>query len=284
MIGELCSDHGSEFAGDEFATAYVPPLDGPMPLSRRAWLAAALGALLLHLSGGALAYRYMQPDTSDDLGAPAIAIGVDIVSPRREAEDLPVGPDTEASAQSPAVVEQKEVLKETDLPKAATTESDDPNLVASPTDTKNPKDDPKTPTVQAMPSEQSAAAEATAMPSVENAQESTSSLAPSPGTGESAVRQRVTWEKELAAHFNKFKRYPAERSAKAAEVTVSFSLDSVGHIIASRLVKGSGDAAFDQAALDMLQRADPVPAPPSQVVDQGLNFTLPVIFHVKPPK
>ena len=110
------------------------------------------------------------------------------------------------------------------------------------------------------------------MPSVENAQESTSSLAPSPGTGESAVRQRVTWEKELAAHFNKFKRYPAERSAKAAEVTVSFSLDSVGHIIASRLVKGSGDAAFDQAALDMLQRADPVPAPPPQVVDRGIEL------------
>jgi protein TonB len=284
MTAQFWPDHGSEFAADEFAPSYVPPLDGPMPLSRRAWLAAALGALLLHLSGAAVAYRYLQPDTSDDLGAPAIAIGVDIVSPRREAEDLPVGPDTEASAQSPAVVEQKEVLKETDLPKAVTSESDDPNLVAAPMDSKNPKDDPKTPTVQAMPSEQSAATEATAMPSVTNAQESTSSLAPSPGTGESAVRQRVTWEKELAAHFNKFKRYPVERTTQSAEVTVSFALDSVGHIISSRLVKGSGDAAFDQAALDMLQRSDPVPAPPPVVVDRGLSFTLPVIFHVKTPR
>jgi periplasmic protein TonB len=284
MTAQFWPDYGSEFAADEFAPSYVPPLDDPLPLSRRAWIAAALGALLLHLSGAAVAYRYLQPDNSDDLGAPAIAVGVDIVSPRRDAEDLPVGPDTEASAQSPAVVEQKEVLKETDLPKTVTSESDNPNLVASPTDTKNPKDDPKTPTVQAMPSEQSAATEATAMPSVANAPESTSSLAPSPGTGESAVRERVTWEKELAAHFNKFKRYPAERSAQSAEVTVSFALDSVGHIISSRLVKGSGDAAFDQAALDMLQRADPVPAPPPLVVDQGLSFTLPVIFHVKPQK
>jgi TonB family protein len=284
MTAQLCPEYGAEFAPSEFAMSYALPLDGPLPLSRRAWFAAALGALLLHLSGAALTYRYLQPDNTDDLGAPAIAIGVDIVSPRREAEDLPVGPDTDASAPSPAVVEQKEVLKETDLPKAATSESDDPNLVASPTDTKNPKDDPKTPTVQAMPSEQSVAAEATAMPSVENAQESTSSIAPSPGTGESAVRQRVTWEKELAAHFNKFKRYPAERSAQSAQVTVSFSLDSMGHITASRLVKSSGDAAFDQAALDMLKRSDPVPAPPPLVVDQGLSFTLPVIFHVKAQK
>ena len=48
------------------------------------------------------------------------------------------------------------------------------------------------------------------------------------GTGESAVRERVTWEKELAAHFNKFKRYPAERSVQAAEVIVSFALDRPG--------------------------------------------------------
>ena len=35
------------------------------------------------------------------------------------------------------------------------------------------------------------------------------SVAPSPGTAESARRDKVTWQKELAAHFNKFKRYPA---------------------------------------------------------------------------
>src|SRR6202042_1187007 len=97
MTAQLCPDWGSEFA-----STYAPELDGPLPLSRRVWSAAALGALLLHLWG------------------------------------------------------------------------------AAPTDTKNPKDDPKTPPVQAMPSEQSAAAEATAMPSVENAPESTSSLAPPP--------------------------------------------------------------------------------------------------------
>ena len=100
MTALLCPEYG--FAASEFTPDYVPPLDGPLPLSRRAWLAAALGALLLHLSGAAVAVRYLQPDNSDDLGAPAIAIGVDIVSPRREAEDLPVGPDTDASAPSPA--------------------------------------------------------------------------------------------------------------------------------------------------------------------------------------
>jgi hypothetical protein len=31
----------------------------------------------------------------------------------------------------------------------------------------------------------------------------------------------------------------------------------------------------------MLHRADPVPPPPPLVADDGLTFSLPVIFHVK---
>jgi TonB family protein len=96
------------------------------------------------------------------------------------------------------------------------------------------------------------------------------------------VRQRVTWEKELAAHFNKFKRYPADRVMKSAEVIVGFVLDRVGHVLSSRIVKGSGDASFDAAALAMLQRSDPVPPPPPLVADENLSFTVPVDFRVKP--
>jgi periplasmic protein TonB len=66
-----------------------------------------------------------------------------------------------------------------------------------------------------------------------------------------------------------------------AEVVVGFVLDRLGHVLSRRIVKGSGDASFDAEALDMVQRSDPVPAPPPVVADQGLTFSLPVIFHVK---
>jgi TonB family protein len=92
---------------------------------------------------------------------------------------------------------------------------------------------------------------------------------------------RLTWQKELAAHFDRHKRYPAERSSQAAEIVVSFALDRTGHILSSSVVKGSGDAAFDEAALAMLKRSDPVPAPPPLVADEGLTFTLPVILRVR---
>jgi periplasmic protein TonB len=31
----------------------------------------------------------------------------------------------------------------------------------------------------------------------------------------------------------------------------------------------------------MVRRSDPVPAPPPLVADEGLNFTLPVIFKIR---
>jgi TonB family protein len=257
----------------------------PRPLSRTVWVLAALGALAIHAGCVALALGAMRPDDTDDLGAPAIEIGVEPASPRLDPTDLPVGPDTEASAPSPAVVAQKAVTEQTELPKATPTETDDPDRVVSPADIKKPKDDdPKVTTIQADPSEQAAATEATAMPMVDSAQESPRSVAPSPGTGESVVRQRVTWQKELVAHFNKFKRYPADRAMQNAEVVVTFVLDRIGHVLSSKIVEGSGDASFDEAALTMLQRSDPVPPPPPLVADEGLTFTLPVIFHVKPQK
>jgi TonB family protein len=152
----------------------------------------------------------------------------------------------------------------------------------SPNETEKPKEEePQVTTMPTQASTPSVAAEATAFPTLREAPEATRSIAPTPGTGESARREKATWQKELAAHFNKFKRYPAERKSPRAEVVVSFVLDRMGHVISKRIVKGSGDAAFDAAALDMLQRSDPVPAPPPLVADDGLTFSLPVIFQAK---
>lgn len=260
--------------------------DTPHHLSRSVWILAVVGAVVIHACCVALALGAMHSDASDtDLGAPAIEIGVALMSPRLDPIDLPVGPDTEASAPSPAIAEQKAVLKPSELPKAVPNETDDPDRLVSLSNTTNPEnDDPKIAAMQTQASEQSIAAEATAMPTIATAQESTRSVAPSLGTGESARRERVTWEKELAAHFNKFKRYPADRSMKAAEVVVSFVLDRLGHVLSTHVVKGSGDTSFDDAAIAMLQRSDPVPPPPPLVADEGLTFTLPVIFHVKDQK
>jgi TonB family protein len=162
------------------------------------------------------------------------------------------------------------------------TDTDDPDRLVSPNDNKKPvDDDPKITAVATAPSEASVAAEETATPTLSNAEDAPRSTAPALGAGQSAVRQRATWQKELAAHLDKYKRYPSDRVMQSAEVVVSFQLDRLGHVVSTQVVKGSGDAAFDNAAVAMLRRADPVPPPPPLVADDGLTFSLPVIFHVK---
>jgi protein TonB len=251
--------------------------------SRRLWVLAAAGALALHLGCGALAIAHLQTDDDDDaLGSAAIEVGIELASVRREATDLPPGPDTDASAASPALAEQKAEVKETELPKDVPTETDDPDRVVTPNDTQKPKeDDPEIAKVQTQASTESVASEATATPSSDAIPEGPRSVSPAQGIGEVARRVRVKWEKELVAHLDRHKRYPAERSQKSAEIVISFALDRTGHVLSSTIVKGSGDAAFDEAALAMVRRSDPVPQPPPLIADEGLSFTLPVIFRVK---
>ncbi len=250
---------------------------------KRIWLFAAIGAIALHAGGVALAVSTFSGDDPDDeLGAAGLEIGLELTAPRAEPTDLPPGPDTEASAASPPVVQEKEVLKESELPQDKPVESEDPDRVVSENNSKHPtEDDPKVAAKQSIQSTESVAAEATATPTSEVAQQSDRSVTLAQGTGDSKQRVRTTWQKELVAHLDRHKRYPSDRAQVNAEIIVNFVIDRTGHILSSSIVKGSGDPSFDAAALSMLQRSDPVPQPPPILADEGLSFTLPVMFRAK---
>ena len=247
------------------------------------WAFAALAAVTIHAAGFALAREYLRDDDPDpELGAPALAIGVELVSPRVDPSDLPPGPDVEQSAVAVAAVEPTKLLEEAVLPKEPPIETEEPDLLVAPIEAKEVKEEqPVTPIVPAVPAESSIAVEATAVPSSELANESTRSITPEQGTGESPQRVRATWQKELIAHLDRHKRYPATSSVRGVQVVVNFVIDEAGHVISSSIVRRSGDTMFDDAALGMIQRSDPVPKPPAVVVQQGLSFTLPVIFRIK---
>jgi periplasmic protein TonB len=245
------------------------------------WMLAAVGAAAIHFGCVALAVAFLDREPDDEVGAPAVEIGVELLAPHSDTPDLPPGPDVEASIASPQTVEQTAMVEQADLPRAIPMETEDPDRVVAPVETKNPKDDLSAPAAATVASVESAAVEATAPPSSEMVEESTRSITPVQGIGVSAQRARATWQKELIAHFNRHKRYPANRSAQAAEILVGFELDEAGRVLSASIVRGSGDASFDDAAVAMIRRSDPVPTPPVVVVQEGLSFTLPVFFRVK---
>ena len=243
-------------------------IDEPRP-PRRLWVMAAVTALVLHAGGVALAVAHLNNDDEDSVpGSSLIDIGVDSAVERGQASELPPGPDSNASVAAPQLAEQRAEVKESELPQDKPTDDEADRLV-TPNESKKPKeDDPKIAAVQTQASTESVAADETA-----------AQRADSP-----ARKAVVAWQKELVAHLDKHKRYPSERQQKAAEIAVRFTLDRLGHVLETSIAKSSGDEAFDRAALSMVKRSDPVPPPPALIADDGLTFTVPVIFRVKGAK
>jgi len=218
------------------------------------WIFAAAGAVALHIGGGALAYGHLQGTDEDEyLGAQGDAIGIELTSATPEDTDLPVGPDADASVASPALPEQKAEVKETDLPKDTPDETEDPDRVVTTTENQKPKeDDPKVAAVQTQASEESVAQEATARQSIQGAKVDEHPTVVNQGIGKDAAKLIAKWRGQLSAYLNLHKRYPEVKSTKAVTVKVGFVIDRTGHVVSSRVIEGSGDSAYDQAALDMM--------------------------------
>ncbi len=49
----------------------------------------------------------------------------------------------------------------------------------------------------------------------------------------------------------------------------------------ARCARNDKATSFDNAALAMMRRADPVPPPPALIADEGLSFSLPVVFRAQ---
>lgn len=248
------------------------------PSHTKIWVAAAAIALTCHVAFAAFALsKLLEEPDDDDLGAPGIEIALELTSPKLRAPDLPPGPESEASAASRAAVEQKEE-KNPDLPKETPKESDDPERQVSQEKSKTPNENqPKEKISNA--SEESLAQKATAAPAVESTLASPKSTTVDQGTGRSRRRAQITWQKELLAHLDKYKQYPPDRTHQSAEIVIRLTLDRTGRVIGADVGKSSGDSAFDHAALAMVEKASPVPPPPPLVADEGLVFSLPVIFR-----
>jgi len=254
-------------------------LDIEQKPSRRLWILAALLALALHLGGAALAIAHMRTDDGDSgLGANGAEIAIEMASPKLPDDDLPPGPDTEQQQASPQIVEQKAEVKETDVPKDRPTETEDPDRIVTPNDSKKPEDDPKIAAVQAEASPEQDAQEATARPTLEeSAPEAEKARAPNVGIGRDKLRLTANWGRQISAYFKLHQRYPADKN-KSTKVTVNLVLSRLGHVVSVDVLGSSGDAAFDEAAISMIRRSDPVPRPPAGLTDDLFNFNLDVNF------
>jgi periplasmic protein TonB len=249
----------------------------------RLWTIAAIAAVSLHVAGAALALAHLDSeDGSDGLGASVADIGVELASPSAEDTELPPGPDADASVASPALAEQKAEIKPTDVPKEIPTESEEPDRVVTQNEQKKPTDDdPKVETVQTAASQESVAQEATARQHIEGAREANAAAAPNIGIGKDKQMLAAKWERQISAYFELHKRYPKTEKIRSAKVKVNLVLNRLGHVVSLAVAETSGDPMFDEAAMDMIRRSDPVPRPPAALTDDTFSYNLNVDFKDK---
>lgn len=88
------------------------------------------------------------------------------------------------------------------------------------------------------------------------------------------------WQSRLMSHLERRKRYPSEARSNREEGTVyvRFRIDDGGNVLSVSLSRSSGHSSLDQAVLDMVRRASPVPAPPPGA---SKTITAPVRFNIR---
>ena len=84
----------------------------------------------------------------------------------------------------------------------------------------------------------------------------------------------ATWRAKVNAHMARGKRFL--RGREGSRVTVSFSFDGSGNVVAASVISSSGDAKLEESAVSMVRRRSPIPAPPP-----GVGRTLSVPMNVE---
>lgn len=88
------------------------------------------------------------------------------------------------------------------------------------------------------------------------------------------------WQSRMLAHLERHKLYPAQAQLRRLRgvAVLTFTMDRAGRVLSQSLRNSSGHALLDQAALDILVRAQPLPPPPPEIEGATLPLSVPVKF------
>lgn len=106
---------------------------------------------------------------------------------------------------------------------------------------------------------------------------------PAPRIDPRAASAKITYQGLLLAHLERNKRYPRlARSQRQEGVPyLRFVATRDGRVLSSRIERSSGHASLDEEALDLLQRAQPLPAFTADMVEETIDVVVPIEFFLR---
>jgi protein TonB len=111
----------------------------------------------------------------------------------------------------------------------------------------------------------------------------------SPPTAPSRAQQKAeraaeqNWQSLLVSKLERSKRYPAEARARGEEgvAQLAFNIDRQGGVHDAHIVRSSGSALLDRETLAMVERAQPLPPPPSELPGTQIAIVVPIRYNIR---
>ncbi|MCG6204634.1 energy transducer TonB [Rhodopseudomonas sp. HC1] len=200
-------------------------------------------------------------------------------APSAEPEPEPVAQAAVAPEIAPTPIQEAPLVplppEQKPAPKA---EAEPPKLEPAPDKPKRVKPKPQR-VAKLHPSEQPPAPRTSAAPNVERRARDAMAAA----AGAMAAAVLPSYRQRLAAHLQRYKRYPAEARAAGQQgtATLVFTVGRSGQVLGASLARSSGNAALDAETLAMVRRAEPLPAFPPELTQASLRISVPVSFSVR---
>lgn len=249
-------------SSEEFGAMSSLALHLPERRKPARWVFAALVIMFLHalLIAGALLWTSRRSPQPIILPAIAVTLApVQSAAPQvQDQEDLPVGPEMQQADAAPP-----------QPPKAEAEKPDDQVAPPPPAETAEaalPRPEPKQ-VEEAPPPAQPPAPETTAPPKNDR-------------VGQFAEAASNAYNALVVGHLEKFKRYPLAARRAVGKTTVRFVINRGGVVTDAQVVRSSGNAVLDQAALDIVHRASPFPKFPAVKPEAEAVYIWPMDFGV----
>lgn len=98
-------------------------------------------------------------------------------------------------------------------------------------------------------------------------------------TNGSAAEIRERYEQQISAWIQQHKFYPAAAGGKRGKAILRIRIDRAGYVRYYAIEQSAGHDALDAAALDMIRRANPLPAAPDNYPAGSLiEFLIPIVL------
>lgn len=185
----------------------------------------------------------------------------------------PPPPKVITPPQPPTPIEEPPLPKLAEAPKPTISVPKPPKPKPKPTPPK-PEKKPEPPQ-EKPPAEQTVDTPPTTAPPAK-------SQAPAPSIASNS-NALPTWQSDLLRHLAKFKKYPedARRRGMQGVNRLRFVVDGEGKVLSYSLAGGSGSASLDRATMEMIRRAQPLPPPPKELLNNGsLEVVAPFVYSL----